>query len=225
MTPRRSRLRRWVTPDGTSASSAEADPAGKAEISSCEARAIQVRAGKRGGVPQPRPATARPAAPSRSTSAGPRTATSSASSRGSLCLLPFPDDYYTVADPSTATGRRIDFHRPAMPANAASVAHRPGPYNRATTASAPGRRSSSGSRGWTHPAALQQTERGADQPPRPLLRARRARRRDRRDDRQALADLGRDRLQRRHPGEHRAGDPPGGELRLRATATSSPCAT
>ena len=27
---------------------------------------------------------------------------------GSLCMLPFPDDYYTVADPSTRTGRRID---------------------------------------------------------------------------------------------------------------------
>ena len=27
---------------------------------------------------------------------------------GSLCLLPFPDDYYTVADPDHGTGRRVD---------------------------------------------------------------------------------------------------------------------
>ena len=27
---------------------------------------------------------------------------------GSLCLLPFPDDYYTVKDSSTATGRRVN---------------------------------------------------------------------------------------------------------------------
>ncbi len=30
----------------------------------------------------------------------------------SVCMEPFPDDYYTVADPSSATGRRIAFkHR------------------------------------------------------------------------------------------------------------------
>ena len=32
-----------------------------------------------------------------------------------LCLLPFPNDRFTVADPSTATGRRIDFTLPEMP--------------------------------------------------------------------------------------------------------------
>jgi hypothetical protein len=35
----------------------------------------------------------------------------------SLCMLPFPDDYYTVADPSSPTGRRIDFKTSGMPAN------------------------------------------------------------------------------------------------------------
>ncbi len=33
------------------------------------------------------------------------------------CMLPFPDDYYTVADPSSATGRKVDFKSEAMPAN------------------------------------------------------------------------------------------------------------
>ncbi len=31
------------------------------------------------------------------------------------CMLPFPNDYFTVADASTPTGRRINFQRPAMP--------------------------------------------------------------------------------------------------------------
>jgi hypothetical protein len=34
-----------------------------------------------------------------------------------LCMLPFPDDYYTVPDPSSPTGRRIDFKTAGMPAN------------------------------------------------------------------------------------------------------------
>ena len=39
----------------------------------------------------------------------------------SQCLLPFPNDYFTVADPSTATGRRVDFQASAMPANVAGT--------------------------------------------------------------------------------------------------------
>ena len=34
-----------------------------------------------------------------------------------LCLLPFPNDTFTVADPTTATGRRINFSPTAMPRN------------------------------------------------------------------------------------------------------------
>jgi len=48
--------------------------------------------------------------------------------QGSLCLLPFPDDYYTVADPTTATGRRIDLATEAMPANAAGAHIDADPY-------------------------------------------------------------------------------------------------
>jgi len=32
-----------------------------------------------------------------------------------LCLLPFPNDYFTRPDPTTATGKRIDFELPEMP--------------------------------------------------------------------------------------------------------------
>ena len=38
-----------------------------------------------------------------------------------MCMLPFPNDFFTVADPSTDTGRRIDFNIAAMPRNGAEV--------------------------------------------------------------------------------------------------------
>lgn len=47
---------------------------------------------------------------------------------GSLCMLPFPSDFQTVADPSSATGRRVDFHLGAMPDNASGKPIEPGPY-------------------------------------------------------------------------------------------------
>ncbi len=102
--------------------------AGKAAVASCEARTIQVRAGKRTGS----------AALVRNTPAcSPKPIDLSRASdcdfigqqQGSLCLLPFPDDYYTVADPSTATGRRIDLHAGGMPKNASSVPIDPSSYN------------------------------------------------------------------------------------------------
>jgi hypothetical protein len=37
--------------------------------------------------------------------------------RNSLCMLPFPDDYHTVADPQTETGRRVSFADAGMPQN------------------------------------------------------------------------------------------------------------
>jgi hypothetical protein len=35
----------------------------------------------------------------------------------SLCLLPFPNDWFTTADPTTATGRRVDLATASTPAN------------------------------------------------------------------------------------------------------------
>jgi hypothetical protein len=52
-----------------------------------------------------------------------------ASPGSSECMLPFPDDYYTKADPTSPTGRRIDFRELATPTNAASQHIEVGPYN------------------------------------------------------------------------------------------------
>ena len=46
-----------------------------------------------------------------------------------LCLLPFPNDYYTVRDSDTRTGRRVHLDPESMPANAAGVHIDPAPYN------------------------------------------------------------------------------------------------
>jgi hypothetical protein len=45
------------------------------------------------------------------------------------CMLPFPDDYYTKADATTPTGRRIDFRELAMPRNASGAPIEVAPYN------------------------------------------------------------------------------------------------
>jgi hypothetical protein len=47
----------------------------------------------------------------------------------SVCMLPFPDDYYTVADASTATGRQIDFTTEATPTNVEGKHIEAAPYN------------------------------------------------------------------------------------------------
>jgi hypothetical protein len=103
--------------------------AGKAAIRSCEARRIQVRAGKRkAGADLVRDSAA----------CGPKPIDLSRASdcdfigqqQGSLCLLPFPDDYYTVSDPATATGRRVDFQSAGMPKNAGGVPIDPSSYLR-----------------------------------------------------------------------------------------------
>jgi hypothetical protein len=48
---------------------------------------------------------------------------------GSLCLMPFPDDYYTVKDKATATGRRINLTDAGMPKNVDGVPIAAAPYN------------------------------------------------------------------------------------------------
>jgi hypothetical protein len=46
------------------------------------------------------------------------------------CLLPFPNDLFTVGDPSTATGKRVRLDLLAMPRNVAGVPVRPDEWNR-----------------------------------------------------------------------------------------------
>ncbi len=48
---------------------------------------------------------------------------------GSLCLLPFPDDYYTVKDEASATGRRVALHDAGMPQNVDKTPIAAAPYN------------------------------------------------------------------------------------------------
>lgn len=48
---------------------------------------------------------------------------------GSLCMLPFPSDFYTVKDRSTATDRRLNLKTEAMPQNEAGDAIDAAPYN------------------------------------------------------------------------------------------------
>jgi hypothetical protein len=45
------------------------------------------------------------------------------------CMVPFPDDYYTKADPTSATGRRLDFRELGTPTNVADQHIEAAPYN------------------------------------------------------------------------------------------------
>ena len=46
------------------------------------------------------------------------------------CLLPFPNDFFTVEDATTGTGRRVSFHPLAMPRNVAGKPIDPAEWNR-----------------------------------------------------------------------------------------------
>ena len=46
------------------------------------------------------------------------------------CLLPFPNDYYTVADPTTATGKRLNLNALSMPRNVVGKPIDPTEWNR-----------------------------------------------------------------------------------------------
>ena len=48
-----------------------------------------------------------------------------------LCLEPWPNDYFTVADGTTNTGRRLDLNASSMPANTNGVHIDPTDINRA----------------------------------------------------------------------------------------------
>ncbi len=133
---------------------------------------------------------------------------------GSLCLLPFPDDYYTVADPSTRTGRRIDLKTAAMPRNVAGKPIDASPYNQ-NDGFSPGQAIVLRVPGLDNPEALAHTESGADRPHRPLRRAPCPDRPDRCPYRRARPDLRRDRLERDRAAGHRAHDPTGDQPDVR----------
>jgi hypothetical protein len=88
--------------------------AGRADVASCEARRLVARAGKR---------TARASLVRTTADCAPKPVDLSRAGEcdfigqqaGSRCLLPYPDDYNTVADPSSPTGRRVALRTAAMP--------------------------------------------------------------------------------------------------------------
>jgi hypothetical protein len=45
------------------------------------------------------------------------------------CLLPFPSNHLTVADPTTPTGRRVEFAQASLPATNGGIQADPGPWN------------------------------------------------------------------------------------------------
>ena len=79
-----------------------------------------------------------------------------AQQEGSPCMLPFPNDYYTVRDRSTPTERRLNLQTPAMPANASGVHVDAAPYN-ASDGFSPGQPIVVRVPGLDNPAALSQT--------------------------------------------------------------------
>jgi hypothetical protein len=76
---------------------------------------------------------------------------------GSLCLLPFPDDFYTIAYPSTRTGRRIGLKTAAMPQNVTGKPIDAGPYN-LNDGFSPGQAIVLRVPGLDNPAALENTD-------------------------------------------------------------------
>src|ERR1051326_4653696 len=47
----------------------------------------------------------------------------------SLCLYPFPNDFFTIDDPTTDTGKRVNFTTVAMPKNTSNQSMDPADYN------------------------------------------------------------------------------------------------
>jgi hypothetical protein len=82
---------------------------------SCAARTIEVRAGRsRTKADLRRTGDCRPAGITIKSAEG---CDFIAEPGNAPCLLPFPNDFYTVADPSSETGRRVDFKTAGLPAN------------------------------------------------------------------------------------------------------------
>ena len=130
---------------------------------------------------------------------------------GQRCLLPWPNDYFTRRA-KTPTGRTLALTASMMPRNAAGVPIEPADYNHSDGFS-PGQTIVVKVPGLDTPEAFARTGAGAGHRPRPHLRPPGADRGDQRPDRTAAPDLGRDRLEREHAGEHRVADPPGVNFR------------
>lgn len=101
---------------------------GRAAIASCEARSLRVSVkGSKAGTDLVRDTGA--CKPKKLDLSSADSCDFIGAQDGSLCLLPFPDDYYTVKDSSTVTGRRINLKTAGMPKNGDGDAIDAAPYN------------------------------------------------------------------------------------------------
>lgn len=104
------------------------NPAGRRQVATCQDRDIQVKAGK---VKSRRKAMIRQTVDCRPEPVDLSRAQHCnfiAAQDPSVCMSPFPDNYYTRADPDSETGRRIHFTEQAMPANNSGDHIDPTPY-------------------------------------------------------------------------------------------------
>ena len=137
------------------------------------------------------------------------------------CLLPFPDNRFSKADPTSATGLRVQ-----MPQTGDADQHGGRPDQgrgvqpqRRVQPRQHDRRPHSGAR---QPHGAQQDEPRPADGHVPGVQARGPDRGDRREDRQSTPDLGRARFERQRCRPHHAADPPRPELRLRAALHRRP---
>jgi hypothetical protein len=104
-------------------------PKGKNRIKSCEARKITISAKGAGKARAKLKRNTKACKPKPIDLSRAPDCDFIGAQEGSLCLMPFPDDYYTVKDSSTETGKRLNLHDAAMPQNASNVSMAAGPYN------------------------------------------------------------------------------------------------
>jgi len=143
--------------------------AGRTQAASCQDRDIQVKAGKvvsrhRAMVRQT--PDCRPGAVDMSRAT---TCDFIAAQDPSICMSLFPDDFYTLADETTVSGRRVNFTAAAMPANSEGIHIDPTPFA-ASDGFSQGQAISVRVPGLDNPAALAQTKPvGLSDPSRYLL--------------------------------------------------------
>ena len=109
-------------------------PSARAKVRSCEPRQILVggKGVKRGKSDLRRntgPCRPRNIAISRAEECSVITLDEGAEAGVPECMLPFPDDFHTVADETSTTGRRVSFHDSAMPTNSGGTPIDAAPYN------------------------------------------------------------------------------------------------
>ena len=129
----------------------------------------------------------------------------------SVCLFPFPNDDFTKADKSTATGKRLNLNKDSMPANKGGVHIDPTDQNRADGFS-PGNLIVTHVPGHGQPGRVEEDRRRPDQRHGALRGQEAARRGDRREDAQAAPDLDRARRQREEPRRRQPDHPAGRQL-------------